>query len=145
MTLVTQTSARTAAETSPRRTLTHHKEQRAVHRRLRDASGLFVLARGTVERALSTRLQPLREEERTLIAREIHDELSQTLTGLKMDLRWAEKHLAGESNQALNPILERIVEAGELVDSTLVSVQRIASELRPRVLVDLGLSAVIQQ
>jgi len=95
-------------------------------------------------RALSTRLQSLREEERTRIAREIHDELGQTLTGLKMDLRWAEKHLTSESNQALNPILERIVEAGELVDSTLESVQRIASELRPRVLEDLGLAAAVQ-
>jgi two-component system, NarL family, sensor histidine kinase UhpB len=95
-------------------------------------------------RALSTRLQSSREEERTRIAREIHDELGQTLTGLKMDLRWAEKHLASESNQALNPILDRIVEAGELVDSTLASVQRIASELRPRVLEDLGLAAAVQ-
>jgi signal transduction histidine kinase len=95
-------------------------------------------------RALSTRLQSLREEERTRIAREIHDELGQTLTALKMDLRWAEKHLTHESNQALNPILEKIVEAGELVDSTLDSVQRIASELRPRVLEDLGLAAAVQ-
>jgi two-component system, NarL family, sensor histidine kinase UhpB len=94
-------------------------------------------------RSLSARLQSLREEERTRIAREIHDELGQTLTGLKMDLRWAEKHLAQESNPSLNPILDKIVEASEMVDATIVSVQRIASELRPGVLEELGLPAAL--
>jgi two-component system, NarL family, sensor histidine kinase UhpB len=95
-------------------------------------------------RALSARLQFLREEERTRIAREIHDELGQTLTGLKMDLRWAEKRLAQETSPTINPILEKIVEAGELADATIASVQRISAELRPSVLEDLGLSAAVK-
>ena len=95
-------------------------------------------------RALSARLESLREEERARIAREIHDELGQTLTGLKMDLRWVEKHLSRENNPALNPILDKIVEATELVDATIASVQQISAELRPGVLEDLGLSAAIK-
>jgi len=95
-------------------------------------------------RALSARLHLLREEERARIAREIHDELGQTLTALKMDLRWAEKRLTSESSLTLNPVLDRIVEAGELADATIASVQRIAAELRPGVLEDLGLTAAIR-
>jgi two-component system, NarL family, sensor histidine kinase UhpB len=96
-------------------------------------------------RSLSARLQSLREEERTRIAREIHDELGQTLTGLKMDLRWAERRLAKHPSPALNPVLDKVVGAGELVDATIASVQRIAAELRPSLLEDLGLSAALQQ
>jgi signal transduction histidine kinase len=95
-------------------------------------------------RALSARLQSMREEERARIAREIHDELGQALTALKMDLRWAEKRLGRESSLTLNPILDKIVEAGELVDATIASVQRIAVELRPRVLEDLGLTVAVR-
>jgi len=95
-------------------------------------------------RALSARLQSLREEERTRIAREIHDDLGQTLTALKMDLCWVERRLATETTPHLNPVLDRIVEAGELADATIASVQRISSELRPSVLEDLGLSAALR-
>ena len=96
-------------------------------------------------RALSARLESLREEERTRIAREIHDELGQLLTALKMDLRWMEKKLAsGENNPALNPILDKIVEAGELADTTIAAVQKISSELRPGTLDNLGLAAALQ-
>jgi len=95
-------------------------------------------------RALSARLESLREEERRRIAREIHDELGQMLTGLKMDLRWAEKHLARENSKTLNPVLDKIVEAGELASATIGSVQRIARELRPDVLDDLGLAAALK-
>jgi signal transduction histidine kinase len=59
-------------------------------------------------------------------------------------LRWAEKRLAGQPSPELNPILDKIVEAGELVDSTIASVQRIAAELRPGVLDDLGLTAALR-
>jgi PAS domain S-box-containing protein len=95
-------------------------------------------------RALSARLESLREEERRRIAREIHDELGQMLTGLKMDLRWAEKRLARENSKMLNPILDKIVEAGELASAIIGSVQRIARELRPDVLDDLGLAAALK-
>ncbi|SRR6266516_1809901 len=83
-------------------------------------------------RALSARLQSVREEEATRIAREIHDDLGQKLTGLKMDLRRAERKLEGlESTPAANALLDTMVGATELTDKITVSVQEIAANLRP--------------
>ena len=97
-------------------------------------------------RALTARVESLREDERTRIAREIHDELGQLLTALKMDLRWMEKRLAsGENNPALNPILDKMVEAGSLIDTIIKAVQKISAELRPGTLDNLGLAAALRQ
>ena len=60
-------------------------------------------------RALSAKLQFLREEERSRIAREIHDELGQMLTALKMDLRWIEGRLSQDPDTTLNPVLEKSI------------------------------------
>ncbi len=90
-------------------------------------------------RALAARLQAVREEERTRVARGIHDELGQMLTALKMDLRCIEHDLEGISDSRLNPILDKAVAATELTDSLAKSVQRIAAELRPGILDRLGL------
>jgi two-component system sensor histidine kinase UhpB len=96
-------------------------------------------------RALSARLESMREEERTRIAREIHDELGQLLTGLKMDLRWIENRLSAQDvPSSLNRILDKVVEVTELVDATIASVQKIAADLRPGALDTLGLAAAIQ-
>lgn len=96
-------------------------------------------------RALTARLESLREEERTRISREIHDELGQMLTGLKMDLRWIEKRLAAAGEpEHINPILDRLVSASELTDTTIVTVQKIAAELRPGVLDNIGLPTALQ-
>jgi two-component system sensor histidine kinase UhpB len=96
-------------------------------------------------RALTARIESLRENERTQIAREIHDELGQLLTALKMDLRWMEKRLANaENNPTLNPILDKLVEAGSLIDMIIASVQKISSELRPGTLDNLGLAAALR-
>jgi two-component system sensor histidine kinase UhpB len=96
-------------------------------------------------RALSVRLQSLREEERTRISREIHDELGQLLTGIKIDLRWVEDRLSTDDwPAAANPILDRIVQSTELVDRLTQSVRRIASELRPDLLDSLGLLNALQ-
>jgi len=95
-------------------------------------------------RALSARLEKSREEERTRIAREIHDELGQLLTALKMDLRWIERKLAdADHSPALNPVLDKLVETTELADATLAAVQKISGELRPGVLDHLGLAAAL--
>ncbi|HUO77060.1 MAG TPA: PAS domain S-box protein [Thermodesulfovibrionales bacterium] len=90
-------------------------------------------------RNLSMHLQSVREEERTTIAREIHDELGQVLTALKMDLSWLDKKHRGDKSLA-----ERTKSMLSLVDSTIQTVKRISSELRPGVLDHLGLAAAIE-
>lgn len=91
-------------------------------------------------RALAGYLQSVREGERTRIAREIHDELGQTLTGLKMDLTWLARRLSkSEKEQA-----DKVGSMFALIDSTIQSVRRISSGLRPQVLDDVGLVAAIR-
>jgi signal transduction histidine kinase len=91
-------------------------------------------------RELSARLQSVREEERTHIARVIHDELGQTLTGLKMDVAWLQRHL----DRKQPALLEKTQAMSDLIDSTIQTVRRVASELRPGILDDLGLVATIE-
>lgn len=91
-------------------------------------------------RALSMRLQTAREEESTRIAREIHDELGAALTRLKWDLELIRNENLGTQDKAeLKKLGQKIDEMIQLVDATIDSVRRIASELRPTVLDDLGL------
>jgi PAS domain S-box-containing protein len=95
-------------------------------------------------RALTARLESLREEERIRISREIHDELGQQLTGLKMDLQRAERKLEEfESSPAVNALLDTLVSATELTDGISATVQEIAAGLRPGVLDKLGLGAAL--
>ena len=97
-------------------------------------------------RALTARLQSGREEERTNVAREIHDELGQVLTAIKMNLDWLERSLDERGDSpALNPLLERVVESAEMADSAMKSVQRIATDLRPGALDHLGLAEALRQ
>lgn len=91
-------------------------------------------------RELSARLQSVREEERTHIARVIHDELGQTLTGLKMDVAWLQRHL----DRQQPALLEKTQAMSDLIDTTIQTVRRISSELRPGILDDLGLVATIE-
>ncbi len=91
-------------------------------------------------RELSARLQSVREEERTRIARAIHDELGQTLTGLKMDVAWLQKHL----DQPRPMLLAKMQAMSQLIDITIQTVRRISTELRPGLLDDLGLAATIE-
>ena len=91
-------------------------------------------------RNLSRRLQSAREEEKSHIAREIHDELGQTLTALKLDLSWVNRYLGKDTTG----VAEKIASMIDLVESTIVMVQRIASELRPQILDILGLSEALR-
>jgi PAS domain S-box-containing protein len=96
-------------------------------------------------RALSARLQSAREEEGTRIAREIHDELGGALTGLKWDLEGIDKVLSNTRKAGeLDALREKIFSMTGLVESTINTVRRIASELRPGVLDDLGLVAAVE-
>jgi PAS domain S-box-containing protein len=96
-------------------------------------------------RALAARLEQIREEERTRIARGIHDELGQELTGLKMDLRWMEHGLEDLRDPRASPLLEKTMAATDLVDTAIRTVQRIAADLRPAVLDKLGLVAAVRR
>jgi signal transduction histidine kinase len=91
-------------------------------------------------RQLATHLETVREAERTHMAREIHDELGQQLTGLKMDISWLNKRIKSEDEDVQQKIQETI----QLIDSTVKSVRRIATELRPSILDDLGLVAAME-
>lgn len=82
-----------------------------------------------------------REHERAAVAREIHDELGQLLTGLKLDAAWLGRHLSdGES--VLGP---KVAEMAALVDEAVRSVRQVAARLRPGVLDDLGLPAALER
>jgi len=91
-------------------------------------------------RDLASYLESAREKERTRIAREIHDELGQSLTALKMELHWCIQRLPKTDTQ----LLERAALLPKLLDANVHLVQRISSELRPGLLDDLGLSAAIE-
>ena len=96
-------------------------------------------------RALTARLQSIREEEQTRIARDLHDELGQLLTALKMGLRSLEATVGSIDPENVNGVLDRVVAASETVDQTLTTIRRIATELRPGSLDRLGLVPALRQ
>lgn len=91
-------------------------------------------------RDLSGHLQSVREEERTRIAREIHDELGQSLTAIRMELSLLRRGLPADQR----PSIERARALNSLVDSTAQAVKRISQDLRPGILDHLGLSAAVE-
>lgn len=111
-------------------------EERAEHRRaeeqLRESHKQL--------RALSVYLQSVREEERTRIAREVHDELGQALTSCKLDLSW----IAGRLPKELRPLRKKTKALTEHIDATIETVRRISSELRPSVLDHFGLAVALE-
>ena len=96
-------------------------------------------------RALSLRQQNLREEERKRIALEIHDELGQNLTGLKMDMHLLNQQIKTSGLECdSDETSSKMTDLMALVDQTILNVRRIATELRPPILDDLGLVAAIE-
>jgi signal transduction histidine kinase len=107
-------------------------ERKQAEEQLRDLVGQL--------HALADRLQSAREEERTRLAREIHDELGQNLTAIKIDLNSIFRKL-GQNAKSLSGAAESILNQ---VDQTIRTLRRIATELRPGILDDLGLAAAIE-
>jgi len=91
-------------------------------------------------RKLASHLQNIREEERASMAREIHDELGQYLTALKLDVGWLSLRL----KEALPPIVEKIQGMEKLLSTALITVKKLASELHPALLDKLGLIEAIK-
>jgi signal transduction histidine kinase len=91
--------------------------------------------------AVSTRLNDAREQERARMARDIHDHLGQSLTALKLDIaEVGRRNRSGESKA----VEERLEEMNALIDTAINDVQRVAAELRPVILDDLGFVHAIE-
>ena len=91
-------------------------------------------------RELAAVSQSAREQEKTRIARELHDELAQSLTALKMDLAWTSERL-GAKESALS---DKIARMQALLDTTVAATRRISADLRPLMLDDLGLAPAVE-
>jgi len=92
-------------------------------------------------RDLSAYLQNVREDERIHIAREMHDELGQVLTGIKMDVSWLRKKLAESNDPVMTERLEYML---VVIDDAVKFVRKLAAELRPSILDDLGLIPALE-
>ena len=91
-------------------------------------------------RALAARLERVREDERTRVAREIHDELGQALTAIKLEFTALLRDLPADEG----PVSQRSQSILKLLDEAIQSIRRIATELRPGILDDLGLAAAVE-
>jgi PAS domain S-box-containing protein len=88
-------------------------------------------------RDLALAANNLREQEKSRVARELHDELGQALTALKLDVSWLHESLA----QASDEVRQKLASMHLLLDGTVAATRRISADLRPLVLDDLGLAA----
>ena len=91
-------------------------------------------------RNLASHLQTIREEERTTIAREIHDELGQVLTVLKIQITLLSNKLRDDQQE----LKDKIISISKMIDDTVEKVQRITAKLRPYILDELGLIPAIE-
>ena len=91
-------------------------------------------------RALAERLQWVREEDRKSVARDLHDQIGQILTSIKMDMTWMARHLPESEDK----VLARLAESIQSINDGVKVVRTICSGLRPGVLDDLGLAAAIE-
>jgi PAS domain S-box-containing protein len=107
-------------------------QRKQAEKRIEDSSQKY--------RKLAMRLENIREEERTLISHNIHDEFGQALTIMRMDLFWLKEKLSHSEKVIQNKIKSMI----SLIDSSINTVRKISSSLRPIILDDLGLEAAIE-
>jgi PAS domain S-box-containing protein len=94
-------------------------------------------------RGLSARLEAAREEERSGIAREIHDQLGQTITVLKIELAWIARRARSPNGLDREALVEKVQALSGMTDEIIDQVRRISAELRPGILDDLGLAAAL--
>lgn len=91
-------------------------------------------------RELTAFLESVREEERARVAREVHDELGQILTALKLNIGW----LNAKLDQQDHPLAAKAAALCEIADNAIASARTVAANLRPKMLDDLGLAAAIE-
>jgi PAS domain S-box-containing protein len=91
-------------------------------------------------RELSVASRTAREQENSRISRELHDELGQNLTSLKMDLAWLETNCPPGNTK----VLQTLAGMRTVLDSTVAATRRISADLRPLMLDDLGLAAALE-
>ena len=95
-------------------------------------------------RALNARIEKVQEEERINLSRELHDNLGQNLTGLKMDIAWLAKRIKGEITDEPQMLISKTDRMLSLIDVIINNVRRISADLRPNVLDYLGLIPSIE-
>jgi PAS domain S-box-containing protein len=91
-------------------------------------------------RQLALATQTAREQEKARMARELHDELGQALMALKMDVAWLQNNLGSDPAK----LATRTLAMSALLDSTMAAIRRIAADLRPLILGDLGLEPALE-
>lgn len=125
----------------------YHRAPRAIDdaarelmKRAAHVTGIVLERRALDEqrRALAGRIEAAREDERTAIARDVHDQLGQALTAIKLDVGWLQRRVQGDA------LVQKLDDMSRQTDDILRAVRRIASDLRPGILDDLGLGAAIE-
>jgi PAS domain S-box-containing protein len=125
----------------------YHREPRApdeaareLMKRASHVTGIVLERRALDEqlRALAARTEAIREDERTAIARDIHDQLGQALTALKLDVGWLTRRISDDE------LLRKLDEMARAADELIGTVRRISADLRPGILDDIGLQAAIE-